>query len=101
MDGNGGTSARRPGAVPDLVGGTDTDGDGVLDTVLATEPTADGTDLLVHTDLDVDGVVDRVLRIGLDGAVRAEAPAGPDDPVTGSAPAVWPGLLGRLFGSDP
>ena len=87
---------RRPGAVPDLpdglAGGIDTDGDGVPDTVLS----ADGADLLVRTDLDVDGVVDRVVRIGLDGVVRAELPT---DPVAGSAPAGWPGLLGGLL--DP
>jgi hypothetical protein len=85
---------RRPGAVPDLVGGADTDGDGVPDTVLS----ADGTDLLVRTDLDLDGFVDRVLRIGVDGVVHAEPPT---EPVVGSAPAEWPGLLGRLFGDDP
>lgn len=87
---------RGPGTVPDLpdglVGGSDTDGDGVPDTVL----TADGADLLVRTDLDLDGVVDRVLRIGLDAAVHAELPTGP---VVGSAPAEWPGLLGGLL--DP
>jgi len=94
MDEIGLTAVRRPGAVPDeLIGGADTDGDGVPDTVL----TADGADLLVQTDLDTDGLVDRVLRIGPDGVVRPE----PDDPVVGSAPAEWPGLLGQLFGSDP
>jgi hypothetical protein len=103
MDEMGLAAVRRPGAVPDtvggadiektVVGGADTDGDGVPDTVL----TADGADLLVQTDLDTDGLVDRVLRIGLDGVVCRE----PDDPVVGSAPAAWPGLLGRLFGPDP
>jgi hypothetical protein len=91
-------SGRRPGAVPDdAVGGADTDGDGVPDTVLA----VDGADLLVQTDLDADGLVDRVLRIGLDGAVRAEVSPAADDVVVGSAPAAWPGLLGRLLGPDP
>ena len=87
---------RRPGAVPELPdgldGGIDTDGDGVPDTVLG----ADGGDLLVRTDLDLDGVVDRVLRIGLDGAVHPELSS---EPVAGSAPAEWPGLLGGLL--DP
>ena len=71
-------SVRRPGSVPDdIAGGADTDGDGVPDTVL----TADGVDLLVQTDLDADGLVDRVLRIGPDGAVRAEpSPGEEDDP---------------------
>ena len=68
---------RRPGAVPDVAGGADTDGDGVPDTVLATELTADGADLVVRTDLDLDGFVDRVLRIGVDGAVHAEPPTEP------------------------
>jgi len=96
MDEAGLTSVRRPGAVPDeVVGGADTDGDGVPDTVL----TADGADLLVQTDLDADGLVDRVLRIGLDGVVHSE-PVEPDDQVLGSATATWPGLLGRLFGPD-
>ena len=102
MDEIGPTPVRRPGAVPDdvfdvfdVLDGIDTDGDGVPDTVL----TADGADLLVRTDLDTDGLVDRVLRIGLDGVVRSE-PVEPDDPVVGSAPAAWPGLLGRLFGPD-
>jgi hypothetical protein len=92
---------RRPGAVPDVAGGADTDGDGVPDTVLTTELTADGGDLLVQTDLDLDGFVDRVLRIGVDGAVHAEPPPELDGPVVGSAPAEWPGLLGRIFGTDP
>ena len=81
-----------PDLADGLVGGSDTDGDGVPDTVLS----MDGADLLVRTDLDVDGVVDRVLRIGLDGAVHAELPTGPG---AGSAPAEWPGLLGGLL--DP
>jgi hypothetical protein len=100
---------RRPGAVPDdavgiggtggiggTAGGADTDGDGAPDTVLA----VDGADLLVQTDLDADGLVDRVLRIGLDGVVRADGPAA-DDLAVGSAHATWPGLLGLLLGPDP
>ena len=68
------------------------------DTVL----TADGVDLLVQTDLDVDGLVDRVLRIGPDGAVRAELPSVEEgDPVVGSVRVGWPGLLDGLFGPDP
>jgi hypothetical protein len=92
-------SVRRPGAVPDdVVGGFDTDGDGLPDTLL----TADGVDLLVQSDLDVDGLVDRVLRIGPDGVVRAEPPSVEvDDPVAGSVRAQWPGLLGAIFGTDP
>jgi hypothetical protein len=91
-------SVRRPGAVPDdIAGGVDTDGDGVPDTVL----TADGVDLLVQTDLDVDGLLDRALRIGPDGVVRAElSSVEADDPVAGSVRAEWPGLLGRIFGTD-
>jgi hypothetical protein len=92
MSGAGGSSIRRPGTVSDDVAdGVDTDGDGLPDTVLV----GDGADLLVQTDLDADGLVDRVLRIGEDGLVRAE----PDE-ILGSAPATWPGLLGRLFGPD-
>lgn len=102
-----GPAVRWPGAVPDddvgaadtgdTAGGADTDGDGAPDTVL----TSDGGDLLVQTDLDTDGFVDRVLRIGLDGAVRAEVPPSEvDDPVVGSARAAWPGVLGRLLGPD-
>ena len=76
--------ARRPGAVPDLVArGTDTDGDGVPDTLL----TVDGPDLLVQTDLDTDGLVDRLVRIGLDGAIHTE-------------PSGWPGLLDEIFGPE-
>ena len=91
-------SVRRPGVVPDDVsGGVDTDGDVIPDTVL----TADGVDLLVQSDVDVDGLVDRVLRIGPDGAVRAEPSVEVDDPVAGSVRAQWPGLLGGLFGPDP
>ena len=92
-------SVRLPGAGPaDCAGGCDTAGDGVPDTVLAT----DGVDLLVQTDLDVDGLVDRVLRIGPDGAVRAELPSvEEDDPVVGSVRAGWTGLLDGLFGPDP
>jgi hypothetical protein len=113
MDDSGLASGRRPGAVPDdtvgyadmddtvgyadvAVGGADTDGDGAPDTVLA----VDGADLLVQTDLDADGLVDRVLRIGLDGVVRAEVSPAADELVVGSAPAAWPGLLGRLLGPD-
>jgi hypothetical protein len=90
---------RRPGSVPDgIAGGVDTDGDGVPDTVL----TADGVDLLVQTDLDTDGLVDRVLRIGPDGAVRAElSPVEEDDPVVGSVRAGWTGLFDGLLGPDP
>ena len=92
-------SVRRPGSVPDdIAGGVDTDGDGVPDTVLA----ADGADLLVQTDLDADGLVDRVLRIGPDGAVRAElSPVEEDDPVVGSVRAGWTGLFDGLLGPDP
>ena len=92
-------SVRRPGAVPDdIAGGADTDGDGMPDTVL----TADGVDLLVQTDLDVDGLVDRVLRIGPDGAVRAELPSVEEgDPIVGSVRVGWTGLLDGLFGPDP
>ena len=92
-------SVRRPGSVPDdIAGGVDTDGDGVPDTVL----TADGVDLLVQTDLDTDGLVDRVLRIGPDGAVRAElSPVEEDDPVVGSVRAGWTGLFDGLLGPDP
>jgi hypothetical protein len=115
MDETALASGRRPGAVPDDVGGadtdgtvgaadtdssvrgTDTDGDGVPDTLLA----VDGADLLIRSDLDADGLVDRVLRIGFDGVVRAEVSPAADDLVAGSAPAVWPGLLGRLLGPDP
>jgi hypothetical protein len=93
MDDNRSARLQRPGAVPDEnaevdvdVGpAVDTDGDGLRDTLLTTELTADGVDLLVHTDLDADGLADRVCRIGPDGAVRAE----------------WTGVLGRLFGPDP
>ena len=86
-------AVRRPGAVPDLAArGTDTDGDGVPDTLL----TVDGPDLLVQTDLDTDGLVDRVVRIGLDGAIHTE-PSG--DPV-GGARVGWPGLLRWIFGPD-
>jgi hypothetical protein len=101
MDDTGPASVRRPGAVPDdTVGGVDTDGDGVPDTVLV----GDGADLLVRTDLDADGLVDRVLRIGVDAVVRVEplsAEADGPDEAFGSAPATWPGFLGRLFGPDP
>jgi hypothetical protein len=92
-------SVRRPGSVPDdIAGGADTDGDGVPDTVL----TADGVDLLVQTDLDADGLVDRVLRIGPDGAVRAEPlPGEEDDPVVGSVRDGWTGLFDGLLGPDP
>ena len=82
---------RRPAAVPDLVAsGTDTDGDGVPDTLL----TVDEPDLLVQTDLDTDGLVDRVVRIGLDGAVHTEPSADPVGGVRGG----WPGLLDGIFG---
>jgi hypothetical protein len=102
-----GRAVRWPGAVPDGHTGTgvdigsaaDTDGDGTPDTVL----TADGADLLVHSDLDADGLADRVLRIGADGSVHVDPVPGVETPdrAIGSARAEWPGLLGRLFGSDP
>ena len=64
--------------------------------------TADGADLLVHTDLDADGLADRVLRIGPDGAVRAEPPpVEEDDPVVGSVRVGWTGLLGRPLRPRP
>ena len=64
--------------------------------------TADGVDLLVQTDLDVDGLVDRVLRIGPDGAVRAELPSVEEgDPVVGSVRVGWTGLLGRPLRPRP
>jgi len=91
--------ARRPGGVPDDDGpaavdigtevrfGTDTDGDGAPDTVLAD----DGPDLLVATDLNGDGLVDRLLRIGPDGSVHRD-----EQHASGSAPAhsFWTDLLG-------
>jgi hypothetical protein len=111
MDDSRSTRLQIPGAVPDENAGVDvdvgpaadTDGDGVPDTLLATELTADGADLLVHTDLDADGLADRVFRIGPDGALHTDPVPGvaAADPVTGSARAEWPGLLGRLFGPDP
>jgi len=79
----------------------DTDGDGVPDTLLTSELTADGADLLVHTDLDADGLTDRVLRIGPDGAVHRDPVPDSAATVAGSARAEWPGFLGRLFGPDP
>ena len=56
----------------------------------------------MQTDLDTDGLVDRVLRIGPDGAVRAElSPVEEDDPVVGSVRAGWTGLFDGLLGPDP
>ncbi|MDT0348256.1 hypothetical protein [Pseudonocardia charpentierae] len=111
MDDNRSTRLRGPDAVPDENAGVDvdvepavdTDGDGVPDTLLTTELTADGADLLVHTDLDADGVAERVFRIGPDGAVHTDPVPGvaAAGPVTGSVRAEWPGLLGRLFGPGP
>jgi hypothetical protein len=111
MDDSRSTGPWRPGAVPDENAGldvdvgpaVDTDGDGVPDTLLSIELTADGADLLVHTDLDADGIADRVLRIGPDGTVHRDPVPDPaaTDPVIGTARAEWPGLLGRLFGPDP
>ena len=64
--------------------------------------TADGVDLLVQTDLDADGLVDRVLRIGPDGAVRAEpSPVEEDDPVVGSVRVGWTGLFDGLSRPRP
>ena len=111
MDDNRSTRLQTPGAVPDENAGVDvdvgpavdTDGDGLPDTLLTTELTADGADLLVHTDLDADGLADRVFRIGPDGAVHTDPGLGAAaaGPVTGSVRAEWPGMLGRLFGPDP
>jgi hypothetical protein len=109
MDDNRSTRLQRPGAVPDENAGVDvgpavdTDGDGLPDTLLTTELTADGADLLVHTDLDADGLADRVFRIGPNGAVHTDPGSGvaAAGPVTGSVRAEWPGVLGRLFGPDP
>jgi hypothetical protein len=91
-----GEGDRRPGAVPDdgpaaadVGSGTDTDGDGRADTLLA----VDGADLLVQTDLDGDGLADRVLRIGPDGAVHTV------DPPDGGGPA-WGRLLDALLSPD-
>ena len=76
----------------------DTDGDGLLDTSLVD----DGVDLIFGTDLDADGIVDRVLRIGPDGAVRAEpSPGEEDDSVVGSVRVGWTGLFDGLLGPDP
>jgi hypothetical protein len=76
---------RRPGAVADEPGGTDTDGDGLADTLVV----VDGVDLVLRTDLDADGLVDQELRIGPDGVAReVELP--------GAADAVLDGLLGGV-----
>ena len=111
MDDNRSTRLQTPGAVPDENVGVevdvgpavDTDGDGLPDTLLTTELTADGADLLVHTDLDADGLADRVFRIGPDGAVHTDPVPGvaAAGPVTGGVRAEWTGMLGRLFGPDP
>ena len=111
MDDNRSTRLQTPGTVPDENAGVDvdvgpavdTDGDGLRDTLLTTELTADGADLLVQTDLDADGFADRVFRIGPDGAVHTDPVPGvaAAGPVTGSVRAEWTGVLGRLLGPDP
>jgi hypothetical protein len=63
---------------PAVVGGLDTDGDGVADTTVVD----DGADLLVATDLDGDGIADQVLRMVADGTVHTVELLPDTDPET-------------------